>query len=47
MPSQGKGNRLDASEMMMRLALPCIVFTLMFICANNVANAAAGKCHLS
>lgn len=44
MPSQGKGNRLDASEMtMMRLTLPYIVFFLMFICAKNVANAAGGK----
>ncbi|CAL8069251.1 unnamed protein product [Orchesella dallaii] len=40
MPSQGKGNRLDASAMMMRLTLPYIVFTLTFICAKNVANAA-------
>ncbi|ODN02460.1 Carbonic anhydrase 2 [Orchesella cincta] len=37
MPSQGKGNRLDASAMM-RLTLPYIVFTL--ICAKNFANAA-------
>lgn len=45
MPTQGKGNRLDASELllMMRLTLPCIVFFLMFICAKNVANAAGGK----